>query len=105
MENVQKVIHQVTDKTSSGHRLPTAKLGKHGPQVTRLGYGTMGLVRRHAESEVAYKTLTMRQSAFYGQAKPDAERFKVLDEAYAAGELFWDTADMYQDSEDLLGGV
>lgn len=45
------------------------------------------------------------QSAFYGKAKPDEERFKVLDACYDAGELFWDSADMYQDSEDLLGMV
>ena len=43
------------------------------------------------------------QSAFYGQPKPDEERFKVLDKVYDEGDLFWDTADMYQDSEDLLG--
>lgn len=54
-------------------------------KVNRLGYGTMGL------------------SAFYGTPKPDEERFKVLDTLYKEGELFWDSADMYQDSEDLLG--
>ena len=27
----------------------------------------------------------------------------MLDKCYEAGELFWDTADMYMDSEDLLG--
>lgn len=54
-------------------------------QVNRLGYGTMGL------------------SAFYGKAKPDEERFKVLDTLYEKGEHFWDSADMYMDSEDLLG--
>lgn len=43
------------------------------------------------------------QSAFYGKPKPDAERFAVLDKVYDEGDLFWDTADMYQDSEDLLG--
>lgn len=43
------------------------------------------------------------QSAFYGKPKPDEERFKVLDKCYNDGELFWDSADMYQDSEDLLG--
>jgi len=68
-----------------GHKLPTRKLGKNGPYVTGLGFGTMGL------------------SAFYGTPKPDAERFAVLDKAYEEGELFWDTADMYNDSEDLLG--
>lgn len=41
MEKVQQVLHSVT---GGGSKLPTAKLGKNGPQVTRLGYGTMGLV-------------------------------------------------------------
>ena len=45
----------------------------------------------------------MGLSAFYGAPKPDAERYAVLDHIYNAGELFWDTADMYGDSEDLLG--
>jgi aryl-alcohol dehydrogenase-like predicted oxidoreductase len=45
----------------------------------------------------------MGLSAFYGQPKPDAERFAILDAAYARGELFWDSADMYGDNEDLLG--
>jgi hypothetical protein len=40
MDKVQEVIGKVTGQT----KLPTAKLGKNGPQVTRLGYGTMGLV-------------------------------------------------------------
>lgn len=45
----------------------------------------------------------MGLSAFYGATKPDPERFAVLDAAYNAGELFWDTADLYGDSEDLIG--
>ncbi|KAJ9661848.1 hypothetical protein H2201_006328 [Coniosporium apollinis] len=65
--------------------LPTHQLGKYGPEVTALGFGLMGL------------------SAFYGKPKPDEERFAVLDKAYAIGELFWDTADVYADNEDLIG--
>ncbi|KAF2086070.1 putative aldo-keto reductase [Saccharata proteae CBS 121410] len=65
--------------------LPTRKLGKNGPQVTALGYGTMGL------------------SAFYGTTKPEAERLAFLDKLYEAGEHNWDSADIYGDSEDLLG--
>nr|XP_023907939.1 aldo-keto reductase yakc [NADP(+)]-like [Quercus suber]POF16489.1 aldo-keto reductase yakc [nadp(+)] [Quercus suber] len=84
MQKVQEVLDKATG-SSLGQKLPTARLGRHGPEVTRLGYGTMGL------------------SAFYGTPKPDAERFAVLDKVYAEGDLFWDTADMYQDSEDLLG--
>jgi aryl-alcohol dehydrogenase-like predicted oxidoreductase len=68
-----------------GNKLPTRKLGRNGPHVTALGWGLMGL------------------SAFYGEPKPDAERYAILDAAYARGELFWDSADMYGDNEDLLG--
>lgn len=78
---MQAIINAFT----GGSSLPTAQLGKGGPKVNRLGYGTMGL------------------SAFYGKPKPDSERFAVLDKCYESGELFWDSADMYQDSEDLLG--
>lgn len=84
MEKVKTALGKATDG-AVGHKLPTRKLGKNGPQVTALGYGTMGL------------------SAFYGKPKPDAERFAVLDKAYELGEVNWDSADMYMDSEDLLG--
>lgn len=45
----------------------------------------------------------MGLSAFYGEVKPDSERLALLDKAYAMGERFWDSADMYGDNEDLLG--
>ncbi len=41
--------------------------------------------------------------AFYGTVEPDEERFKVLHRAYELGQNFWDSADVYQDSEDLIG--
>ena len=43
------------------------------------------------------------QSAFYGAPMADEKRFEVLDKVYAEGDLFWDSADIYQDSEDLIG--
>lgn len=79
------IIDKVKEMVSGSSTHPTKKLGKNGPQVTSLGFGTMGL------------------SAFYGKPKPDEERYAVLDHIYNSGELFWDTADMYADSEDLLG--
>ncbi|KAK3079470.1 hypothetical protein LTS18_004786 [Coniosporium uncinatum] len=88
METVKNIINSVTDAvsgTGATSTLPTRKLGKNGPQITALGFGLMGL------------------SAFYGKPLPDEERFKVLDAAYEAGELNWDSADMYGDNEDLLG--
>ncbi|KAL2831722.1 NADP-dependent oxidoreductase domain-containing protein [Aspergillus cavernicola] len=65
--------------------LPTRPLGKNGPEVARLGFGTMGL------------------SVFYGPAKPDSERFALLDKAHELGETFWDSAMLYGDSEELIG--
>lgn len=50
----------------------------------------------------AEQELIVFQSAFYGAPKPDEDRFKVLDKLYESGELFWDSADMYMDNEDLL---
>ncbi|KAJ7666382.1 Aldo/keto reductase [Mycena rosella] len=50
-----------------------------------IGFGAMGL------------------SAFYGEVKSDEERFKIFDAAHAAGCTFWDTADAYMDSEELIG--
>lgn len=46
--------------------------------------------------------ITIR-SAFYGAPKPDPERMAMLDKCYDLGEWHWDSADMYMDSEDLLG--
>ncbi|KAL1941903.1 hypothetical protein VTO73DRAFT_6903 [Trametes versicolor] len=63
--------------------LPTRKIGDD--DVTAVGYGAMGI------------------SAFYGKILPDEERFKVLDAVYDGGCTFWDTADRYLDSEDLIG--
>ncbi|KAF7290399.1 Major facilitator superfamily transporter [Mycena chlorophos] len=50
-----------------------------------IGFGAMGI------------------SAFYGEVEPDEERFKVLDAAHASGCTFWDSADVYMDSEELIG--
>ncbi|TVY12832.1 Aldo-keto reductase yakc [NADP(+)] [Lachnellula arida] len=66
-------------------QLPTRKLGKNGPEIVAEGFGLMGL------------------SAFYGAPASDEERFKVLDRALELGQTNWDSADMYLDSEDLVG--
>lgn len=64
---------------------PTRQLGKNGPQVTAIGFGMMGL------------------SSYYGATESDEERLKVLDHLYNTGERFWDSANSYGDSEDLIG--
>ena len=63
--------------------LPTRKIGNTA--VTAVGFGTMGL------------------SVAYGAPPPDEERMKLLDAVFERGCTFWDTADVYADSEDLLG--
>jgi len=45
----------------------------------------------------------MGLSAFYGKPDSDEVRFKVLDKAYELGCTNWDSADIYADSEELLG--
>lgn len=39
----------------------------------------------------------------YGAAGSDEERFKVLDTAYEIGARHWDDADIYGDTEELVG--
>ena len=65
--------------------MPTRQLGKNGPFVFSIGFGSMGL------------------SAFYGKIDPDEERFKVLDRAIELGSTYFDSANVYGDNEDLLG--
>jgi len=49
-----------------------------------IGYGCMGL------------------STAYGSVGTDEERLKILDAVYESGCTFWDTADAYDDSEELI---
>ncbi|KAJ7176894.1 Aldo/keto reductase, partial [Mycena filopes] len=62
---------------------PTRKIG--GVDVSAIGFGVMSL------------------GGAYGAPGDDEERFKILDAAYAAGCTMWDTADIYMDSEEVLG--
>ncbi|CRG86629.1 hypothetical protein PISL3812_03639 [Talaromyces islandicus] len=65
--------------------LPLRTLGRDGPQVSAvgLGFGSLG--------------------GFYGPPGTLDERVALLDHAYAAGLRFWDMADIYGDSEDVVG--
>lgn len=59
--------------------LPTKQLSHNGPSVPAMGLGLMGL------------------SAFYNDTaeKSDETHFKILDAAHAAGQVLWDSADVY----------
>ncbi|KAF9446995.1 Aldo/keto reductase [Macrolepiota fuliginosa MF-IS2] len=63
--------------------IPTRKI--RADNVPGLGLGLMGL------------------SIGYGQVESDEERLKFLDTALEEGWTFWDSADVYGDSEDLVG--
>jgi aryl-alcohol dehydrogenase-like predicted oxidoreductase len=58
-------------------KIPTRQLGKNGPHVPALGFGSMGL------------------SVGYSTPGADEERFKLLDRAFELGLTFWDSADVY----------
>ncbi|THH31827.1 hypothetical protein EUX98_g2338 [Antrodiella citrinella] len=64
-------------------QLPKRKIGND--LVSAIGWGAMGL------------------SSAYSKPGPDEERFKVIDAVYEQGCTLWDTANVYGDSEDLLG--
>ncbi|KAJ4257405.1 hypothetical protein NW762_008526 [Fusarium torreyae] len=66
-------------------QLPLRQLTKNGPKIPSIGFGLMGI------------------SVGYGAPESDEERFKVLDRAWELGCTNWDTADIYADSEDLIG--
>lgn len=65
--------------------IATRRLGKNGPTVPTLGFGLMSI------------------GGTYGTAPSDEERIALLDHAHTIGETFWDTADVYMDSEDAVG--
>ncbi|KAK7229842.1 hypothetical protein V2G26_002012 [Clonostachys chloroleuca] len=61
------------------------RLSQDAPRIPRLGLGLMGM------------------SLMYGPTASDSERFAVLDRALELGANHWDSADMYNDNEELLG--
>ncbi|KAK0631015.1 NADP-dependent oxidoreductase domain-containing protein [Bombardia bombarda] len=69
----------------SSTSVPLTHLGKNGPLIPALGFGLMGL---------SYES--------YGSIPSEEEQFAILDRAYELGSRFWDTADLYGDSEALL---
>jgi aryl-alcohol dehydrogenase-like predicted oxidoreductase len=64
---------------------PTRPLGRNGPLVSAIGFGAMSI------------------GGGYGQRTSTEDKFKLLDHAWEIGERFWDTADVYADSEDIIG--
>ncbi|KAJ7787832.1 Aldo/keto reductase [Mycena olivaceomarginata] len=80
---------QYSSSTSHTSNMPTSTITRKIVNSTfpAIGFGAMGI------------------SLYYGAVESDEECFKarVLDAAHAAGDTFWDPADIYSDSEELLG--
>lgn len=64
---------------------PTRALGRNGPQVSAVGFGAMSV------------------GGAYGPQKSISDKLAVLDRAWELGTHFWDTADLYLDSEERIG--
>ncbi|KPI38075.1 Aldo-keto yakc [NADP(+)] [Cyphellophora attinorum] len=65
--------------------LPKRNLGKNGPLINAIGFGTMSI------------------GGAYSDPNGREANLALLDEAYRVGQWFWDTADIYRDSEETIG--
>ncbi|KAJ5622115.1 NADP-dependent oxidoreductase domain-containing protein [Penicillium herquei] len=65
--------------------IPTRTLGRGGPQVPAIGVGLMSI------------------GDAYGSAGSLDDKVAIVEHAHATGQWFWDTADLYADSEDVVG--
>ncbi|KAJ5708103.1 NADP-dependent oxidoreductase domain-containing protein [Penicillium malachiteum] len=65
--------------------IPTRTLGRGGPQVPAIGFGLMSI------------------GDTYGSAGSLDDKVAILEHAHSTGQWFWDTADLYADSEDVVG--
>ncbi|KAF7795057.1 hypothetical protein EIP86_006201 [Pleurotus ostreatoroseus] len=80
--------------------LPTRKIGKD--EVTAIGYGAMGIAAFYGAVDSDEERLKVRLHPFwYHPAEANVHQF--LDELYASGCTNWDTANVYGDSEVLIG--
>ncbi|KAJ5687648.1 hypothetical protein N7536_010267 [Penicillium majusculum] len=65
--------------------IPIRALGRDGPKVPAVGLGLMSI------------------GGIYGPAGTLDEKVAFLEHAHATGQWFWDTADLYSDSEEIVG--
>ncbi|KAI0320335.1 Aldo/keto reductase [Amylostereum chailletii] len=52
---------------------------------------------------IGFGAMSVSGSFYGGAVESDEERYKLLDAAYESGCTHWDTANMYNDSEELIG--
>lgn len=74
-----------TNTNITSLKYPLRRLGRDGPLVSALGFGTMGI------------------GAWYGAPLPDDKAFAWLDRAADLGVTSWDCADIYGTAEATLG--
>lgn len=83
--------------------LPTRKIG--AVDVTAIGYGAMGIAAIYGDKLTEDERFKVRSSDLLcqGCALTITRSVQVLDTLYELGCTNWDTADIYADSEDLIG--
>jgi len=64
---------------------PTRRLGKDGPAVSAIGFGTMGI------------------GVWYGEPRTDEQAQELLTCALDCGQNLWDTSDCYGKAEQAIG--
>ncbi|KLO07878.1 Aldo/keto reductase [Schizopora paradoxa] len=74
----------MTVPAATTNSFPTRQLGRNGPHVSAIGLGTMGI------------------GIWYGKTDHEAAN-EALTYAADHGVTFWDTADVYGDTEEVLG--
>ena len=82
--------------STSPKSFPTRRLGKGGPLVSALGFGAMGTL--FFVSWGLAEECTIGIGAFYGTTD-ETQVYETLTKAADLGLTFWDTADVYGNSE------
>ncbi|KAH7120696.1 hypothetical protein EDB81DRAFT_914466 [Dactylonectria macrodidyma] len=83
------------------------RVGKDGPKILAVCFGLFGVSIAYGSTESVSPThsvgLAPLTDTYTNPYSPDEKRLKLLDRAWELGCPNWDTADIYGDSEDLIG--
>lgn len=82
---------------------PTRKIGQ--TTVSAIGFGAMGIGGAYGKTPSDEERFQVRDSISTTAASTHKTEYrpKLLDAAYANGSTHFDTADIYMDSEELIG--
>jgi aryl-alcohol dehydrogenase-like predicted oxidoreductase len=81
-------------------QLPLRQLTKNDPKISSIGLGLMGMSVGYGAATYASHLQLLNHTNI---PRSDEERLKLLDRAWELGCTNWDTADIYGDSEDVIG--